>query len=188
MTWERSDRCSSSAPAALRRCRPRRRELPHERVPPAPCSGSSSRSSTRWSPPCAGTPRPSSPASGTPDLRLRQQPDPAGDMGYAVFLETAGRAQRDRWIAALRERKVPASAMSGSVLLPAEESVIAKRARHPDWPAFNSPAGRAIRYRRSARRPSACSIASSRFASVRSTPPASTNTSPAPCGRCRRSA
>ncbi len=81
-----------------------------------------------------------------PGLRLRQQPDPAGDIGYAVFIETAGRESRDHCIQALRQRQVPASPMSGSVLLPAEESVIQKRTRHADWPSFASPEGRAMQY------------------------------------------
>jgi 8-amino-3,8-dideoxy-alpha-D-manno-octulosonate transaminase len=81
-----------------------------------------------------------------PGVRLRQQPDPAGDIGYSVFFEARDRELRDRALQALRQRKVPASPPSGSVLLPAEESVIQKRARHPDWPSFTSPHGRAMQY------------------------------------------
>ncbi|MCL4179599.1 MAG: DegT/DnrJ/EryC1/StrS family aminotransferase [Verrucomicrobia bacterium] len=79
-------------------------------------------------------------------IRLRQRPDPRGDIGYGVFFEVRDRSTRDRWIAGLRERHVPASTLTGSVLLPLEESVIQKRTRHPDWPSFNSPAGKAIEY------------------------------------------
>lgn len=81
-----------------------------------------------------------------PRLTLRQQPDPAGDIGYGVFFEVATRAQRDRCISALRQRHVPASPLSGSVLLPIQESVVEKRTRHPHWPSFTSPEGRAIEY------------------------------------------
>jgi 8-amino-3,8-dideoxy-alpha-D-manno-octulosonate transaminase len=81
-----------------------------------------------------------------PRLTLRQQPDPAGDIGYGVFFEVADRVQRDRCISALRQRHVPASPLSGSVLLPVQESVVQKRTRHPAWPSFTSPEGRAIRY------------------------------------------
>ena len=77
-------------------------------------------------------------------IRLRQRPDPRGDIGYGVFFEVQDRSTRDRWIAELRERHVPASTLTGSVLLPLEESVIQKRTRHPDWPRFTSPAGKAI--------------------------------------------
>jgi len=79
-------------------------------------------------------------------LRLRQRPDPAGDIGYGVYLEMADKAARDRCIQELRKRKVPASTLTGSVLLPIAESVIGKRARHPNWPSFNSPEGKAIQY------------------------------------------
>jgi dTDP-4-amino-4,6-dideoxygalactose transaminase len=81
-----------------------------------------------------------------PGIRLRQRPDPAGDIGYAVFFEVGDKAARDRCIEELRRRKVPASTLTGSVLLPIQESVIHKRARHPNWPSFTSPAGKDIRY------------------------------------------
>ena len=79
-------------------------------------------------------------------IRLRHRPDPEGDIGYGVYFEMNDKAMRDRCIRELRNRKVPASTLTGSVLLPIEESVINKRARHPDWPSFNSPAGRKIEY------------------------------------------
>jgi 8-amino-3,8-dideoxy-alpha-D-manno-octulosonate transaminase len=81
-----------------------------------------------------------------PGIRLRHRPDPEGDIGYGVYFEMNDKAMRDRCIRELRNRKVPASTLTGSVLLPIEESVINKRARHPDWPSFNSPAGRKIEY------------------------------------------
>ena len=79
-------------------------------------------------------------------IRLRHRPDPEGDIGYAVFFEMNDKTMRDRCIRELRDRKVPASTLTGSVLLPTQESVINKRTRHPDWPSFNSPAGKAIEY------------------------------------------
>jgi hypothetical protein len=81
-----------------------------------------------------------------PDIRLRHRPDPEGDIGYGVFFEMKDKKMRDRCIRQLRERKVPAGTLSGSVLLPVQESVINKRARHPHWPSFNSPHGRKIKY------------------------------------------
>ena len=83
---------------------------------------------------------------GIPGIHLRHRPDPQGDIGYGVYFEVKDRGARDRCIRELRNRKVPASTLTGSVLLPTEESVINKRARHPDWPSFNSPQGKAIRY------------------------------------------
>ncbi|MEN6574983.1 MAG: DegT/DnrJ/EryC1/StrS family aminotransferase [Phycisphaerales bacterium] len=81
-----------------------------------------------------------------PGIRLRHRPDPQGDIGYCVGWEMKDEAARDRCIQALRERKVPASTLVGSVLLPVEESVVNKRTRHPDWPSFNSPEGKKIQY------------------------------------------
>lgn len=81
-----------------------------------------------------------------PGIRFRRQPDLAGDIGYGIYFELADRARRDRCIALLRERQIPASTLTGSVLLPVQESVIAKRARGADWPSFNTPEGKAMQY------------------------------------------
>jgi len=81
-----------------------------------------------------------------PGIRLRHRPDLKGDIGYSVFFEMKHKTMRDRCIKELRDRKVPAGRLSGSVLLPIQESVINKRARHPDWPSFNTPHGRKIKY------------------------------------------
>ncbi len=81
-----------------------------------------------------------------PGIRLRDRPDPAGDIGYCVGFEMKDKAARDRCLQELRKRKIPASTLTGSVLLPIQESVINKRARHPNWPSFNSPEGKAIQY------------------------------------------
>jgi 8-amino-3,8-dideoxy-alpha-D-manno-octulosonate transaminase len=83
---------------------------------------------------------------GIDGIRLRQRPDPAGDIGYCVGFEMKDKAARDRCIQELRGRKVPASTLTGSVLLPVEESVINKRTRHPNWPSFSSPEGKSIQY------------------------------------------
>jgi len=79
-------------------------------------------------------------------IRLRHRPDPQGDIGYAVYFEMKDKAMRDRCIRELRKRRVPASTLTGSVLLPVHESVMNKRTRHRDWPSFNSPQGRKIKY------------------------------------------
>jgi 8-amino-3,8-dideoxy-alpha-D-manno-octulosonate transaminase len=81
-----------------------------------------------------------------PGIRLRHRPDPEGDIGYAVYFEMQDKAARDQCIRELRRRKVPASTLTGSVLLPLEESVINKRTRHPDWPSFNGTEGKKIKY------------------------------------------
>jgi len=79
-------------------------------------------------------------------IRLRHRPDPEGDIGYGVYFEMKDKTMRDRCIRELRNRKVPAGTLSGSVLLPVHESVINKRTRHPDWPSFNTPHGKTIKY------------------------------------------
>jgi 8-amino-3,8-dideoxy-alpha-D-manno-octulosonate transaminase len=81
-----------------------------------------------------------------PGISLRYRPDPDGDIGYGVYFETKDKASRDLCIRQLRQRKVPASTLTGSVLLPVQESIINKRARHPNWPSFNSPEGKKIKY------------------------------------------
>jgi len=81
-----------------------------------------------------------------PGIRLRYRPDLDGDIGYGVYFETKDKASRDRCIRQLRKQKVPASTLTGSVLLPIEESIINKRTRHPNWPTFNSPEGKNIKY------------------------------------------
>jgi len=79
-------------------------------------------------------------------IRLRKRPDPQGDIGYGVYFEMKDKSTRDRCIQELRKQRIPASTVSGSVLLPVAESVVSKRTRHPDWPSFNSPQGKAIKY------------------------------------------
>ncbi len=79
-------------------------------------------------------------------LRPRHRPDPGGDIGFGVFFEVKDKAMRDRCIAGLRQKKVPAGTLGGSVLLPLDESVINKRTRHADWPSFTSAEGRAMQY------------------------------------------
>ncbi|MHC4541903.1 MAG: DegT/DnrJ/EryC1/StrS family aminotransferase [Planctomycetota bacterium] len=79
-------------------------------------------------------------------IRLRHRPDPEGDIGYGVYFEMNDKAMRDRCIRELRNRKVPASTLGGSVLLPIQKSVMNKRTRHPAWPSFNSAEGKRITY------------------------------------------
>jgi len=81
-----------------------------------------------------------------PGIRLRNRPDPKGDIGYGVYFEMKDKATRNRCIEALRKRRIPTSPLSGSVMLPVQESVINKRTRHPNWPSFNSPEGKKIKY------------------------------------------
>lgn len=81
-----------------------------------------------------------------PGLELRGLPDPAGELGSGVYLGFPGKRQRDRFLESMKAENVPAGGPSGSVILPLQEHIIAKRAPHPKWPTWNSPEGRAVTY------------------------------------------
>jgi 8-amino-3,8-dideoxy-alpha-D-manno-octulosonate transaminase len=81
-----------------------------------------------------------------PGLRLRRLPDPQGELGSAVFFGLAAKAQRDRFLAAMRAENVPASPPSGSALLPVQPYVEKKVTVHPAWPSFTVGRGRSIQY------------------------------------------
>ena len=81
-----------------------------------------------------------------PGLELRGRPDPAGELGSGVYIGFPGKRQRDKFLELMRAENVPAGGPSGSVILPLQEHIIAKRAPHPKWPTWNSPEGQAVRY------------------------------------------
>ncbi|MGC9329510.1 MAG: DegT/DnrJ/EryC1/StrS family aminotransferase [Candidatus Hinthialibacter sp.] len=82
----------------------------------------------------------------TPGIKLRKRPDPDGDIGYGIFVQCQNKEARDRFIEEMGKQRVGAGRISGSVLLPIADGVVNKRARHPQWPSFNSPHGKAIQY------------------------------------------
>jgi 8-amino-3,8-dideoxy-alpha-D-manno-octulosonate transaminase len=81
-----------------------------------------------------------------PGLKLRKSHDLDGDLGVTVFLDHGTRERRDRFLRALRAEGVYASGPGGSVILPSNERIENKVTVHPEWPSFNSPEGKAIRY------------------------------------------
>lgn len=81
-----------------------------------------------------------------PGIEFRGLPDPAGELGSGVYIGFSGKPQRDRFLELMRAENVPGGGPSGSVILPAQEHIIAKRAPHPKWPTWNSPEGKAVRY------------------------------------------
>ncbi|MFO7902969.1 MAG: DegT/DnrJ/EryC1/StrS family aminotransferase [Planctomycetota bacterium] len=83
-----------------------------------------------------------------PGLKPRKTPDPDGDLGVTVFLDLDTRQRRDDFLRALRAEGIAASPPGGSVILPIDPRIENKLTVHPDWPSFNSPRGRAIRYGR----------------------------------------
>lgn len=81
-----------------------------------------------------------------PGLHHRRLPDPAGEIGSAVFAGFDSKVKRDRFLAAMKAENVPAAPPSGSVILPLASQIEEKRTVHPKWPSFTSERGRAIRY------------------------------------------
>jgi 8-amino-3,8-dideoxy-alpha-D-manno-octulosonate transaminase len=81
-----------------------------------------------------------------PGLKMRKMPDPEGDLGATVFLDHGDGERRDKFLRALRAEGIAASGPGGSVILPIDERIEKKATVHPDWPSFNTPQGKAIRY------------------------------------------
>jgi len=81
-----------------------------------------------------------------PGLRLRRRPDPEGELGSAVFVGFDTKAQRDRFMGAMKAENVPAQPPGGSVILPIQSHIEKKVTVHPAWPSFTSERGRAIQY------------------------------------------
>lgn len=81
-----------------------------------------------------------------PGLKMRKSPDIEGDLGVTVFLDMGTGDRRDKFLRALRAEGVNGSGPGGSVILPADKRVESKATIHPDWPSFNTPQGKAIKY------------------------------------------
>jgi len=81
-----------------------------------------------------------------PGLKMRKTHDVEGDLGVTIFLDHGNRHNRDRFLRALRAEGIGASGPGGSVILPIDPRIENKVTVHPDWPSFNTPQGKAIRY------------------------------------------
>jgi len=81
-----------------------------------------------------------------PGLHLRRLPDPAGELGSAVFLGFKSKKQCDEYIRAMSKENVPAHPPAGSVILPVLRHIEQKMTVHPAWPSFNTERGTSIRY------------------------------------------
>lgn len=81
-----------------------------------------------------------------PGLKLRLRPDPAGETGAGVFLDFGTKERCDRFVARMKAENVMASKPGGSVVLPTQPHVMAKKTIHPNWPSFQSERGRAMKY------------------------------------------
>jgi 8-amino-3,8-dideoxy-alpha-D-manno-octulosonate transaminase len=81
-----------------------------------------------------------------PGVQRRLLPDPAGELGSAIFIGFKAKETRDRYLAAMKAENVPAGPPGGSVPLPTLEHIVNKRTLHPAWPSFTSERGRSIQY------------------------------------------
>lgn len=81
-----------------------------------------------------------------PKLELRGLPDPAGELGSAIFIGLPDKAKCDRFLKAMAAENVPASRPGGSVVLPLVPQIQKKATASPNWPSFSSERGRAMRY------------------------------------------
>lgn len=81
-----------------------------------------------------------------PGLKMRKSADIDGDLGAVIFFDLGTRERRDKFLRAMRAEGVSASGPGGSVILPADPRIANKATIHPDWPTFNTPQGKAIRY------------------------------------------
>ena len=81
-----------------------------------------------------------------PNLKLRHRPDPQGELGAGVFMDSGTKARCDRFLASMKAENVAASKPGGSVILPTLPHIMAKQTLHPNWPSFTSPRGKAMRY------------------------------------------
>ena len=84
-----------------------------------------------------------------PGLKMRKTPDLEGDLGVTVFLDHGTKERRDRFLRAVRAEGISALAsrrLSDSAHRPANRKQ--GHGSPPDWPSFNTPQGKAIRYGR----------------------------------------
>jgi len=81
-----------------------------------------------------------------PGVKMRLLPDPGGELGTGVFLDFGTKARCDKFLAAMKAENIPASKPGGSVILPTQPHVMAKKTIHPNWPSFQSARGKAMKY------------------------------------------
>lgn len=81
-----------------------------------------------------------------PGIRFRHLPDPEGELGAAVFVRFDSKQRCDMFMAMMKAENVPVGPPGGSVVLPVLPYIINKVTVHPDWPTWNSPRGKSIKY------------------------------------------
>jgi 8-amino-3,8-dideoxy-alpha-D-manno-octulosonate transaminase len=82
-----------------------------------------------------------------PGLKLRPSNDPQGDLHISLDLLMPTKDLRDQFIRAMTAENVPMSVgILGTRNLPTMGYIEDKVAPHPQWPSFNTPRGKAMRY------------------------------------------
>jgi len=83
---------------------------------------------------------------GLSGLRLRTSNDIEGEIGITLDVLLPNQDLRDRFIRAMTAENVPMAAFTATVVLPVAKFIEDKAAPHPEWPSFNTPRGKAMRY------------------------------------------
>ncbi len=81
-----------------------------------------------------------------PGIRFRHLPDPAGDLGSAVFVRFDSKEKRVKFQGLMRAENVPVGPPGGSVVMPVLPYIMNKVTVHPDWPTWTSARGKSIKY------------------------------------------
>jgi 8-amino-3,8-dideoxy-alpha-D-manno-octulosonate transaminase len=82
-----------------------------------------------------------------PGIKLRPSNDPEGDINISLDLLLPTKDLRDQFIKAMTAENVPMSiGILGTINLPTMGYIADKVAPHPQWPSFNTPRGKAMRY------------------------------------------
>ena len=84
--------------------------------------------------------------SGLQGMKLRASNDLEGEIGITIDLILPSKELRDRFIKAMVAENVPMAVIGASVVLPILPYIETKQAPHPEWPSFNTPRGKAMRY------------------------------------------
>ncbi|MFB3828399.1 MAG: DegT/DnrJ/EryC1/StrS family aminotransferase [Bryobacteraceae bacterium] len=81
-----------------------------------------------------------------PGIKFRKLPDPAGEIGSAIFIGFDSKQKCEKFKSLMRAENVPVNNPGGSVILPTLPHIIKKVTASPNWPSFTSERGRAIQY------------------------------------------
>ncbi|HEV2379512.1 MAG TPA: DegT/DnrJ/EryC1/StrS family aminotransferase [Terriglobia bacterium] len=82
-----------------------------------------------------------------PGIKLRPSNNPGGDIGISLDLLLPTRDLRDKFMEAMTAENVPMGVgIQGTRNLPTMGYIEDKVAPHPQWPSFNTPRGKAMKY------------------------------------------